>query len=152
MEIFGKHLALYRSLKRNKVKYLIIGGIACGIYGSPRATKDLDILIEPTMENAKRLLLALREAKFGTAYLTTTEKILANEINIFEDVIRLDVLTKVKGLVFTAVWQRRQEKLLRNVKIKVISLDDLILSKNASARRIDKEDVKVLKKIKLYRE
>lgn len=146
--MLGKHLALFRSLRKNKVKYLIIGGIACGIYGSPRATKDLDILIEPTIENAKRLLAALKEAEFGTAYLTTPEKIVANEINIFEDVIRLDVLTKAKGLVFGAVWQRRQKKFLKRVGINVISLDDLISSKTVAARLIDKEDLKILKKIK----
>lgn len=34
------HLKLYRFLNKNRVKYLVIGGIACGIYGSPRAIKD----------------------------------------------------------------------------------------------------------------
>jgi len=143
-----KHLALFRSLRRNKVEYLIIGGIACGIYGSPRATKDLDIMIRPSLENAKRLLAALKEAKFGTAYLTSPEKILANEINIFEDIIRLDVLIKVKGLIFDRAWQKRQVRSLRGIKINIISLDGLIKSKQAAARIIDKEDIKILKKIK----
>ncbi len=145
-----RHLALFRSLKRNKVEYLIIGGIACGIYGSPRATKDLDIVIRATTQNAKRLLAALKEAKFGTAYLTTPDKIIANEITIFGDVIRLDILTKVKGLVFDNAWRKRQVKSLKGVKINVISLDDLISSKKATARLIDKEDIKILKKIKTY--
>lgn len=143
-----KHLTLYKSLKRNKVEYLIIGGIACGIYGSPRATKDLDIFIKPTLENAKRLLSALKEAGFGTAYLTTPEKIIKNEVSIFEDFMRLDVLTKVKGLNFDKAWQRRQTKILKGIKIIVVSLDDLIISKRAATRLIDKEDIKILKKIK----
>jgi len=149
--MFESHLALYRSLKRNKVEYLIIGGVACGIYGSPRATKDLDIFIRPTLENAKRLLEALKRAGFGTVYLTTPEKIIANEINIFEDIIRLDVLTKVKGLVFDTAWRRRQIEYLKGVKINLVSLGDLMKSKGASKRLIDKEDIKILKKIKSYR-
>jgi hypothetical protein len=147
-----RHLALFRSLKRNKVEYLIIGGIACGIYGSPRATKDLDIMIRPTLKNANRLLAALKASGFGTAYLTTPEKILANEINIFEDVMRLDVLTKAKGLIFNTAWQKRQVKPLgRVVKINVVSLPDLINSKRASRRLIDKEDLKILRKIKRFK-
>ena len=149
--MFKSHLELYRSLKRNKVKYLIIGGIACGIYGSPRATKDLDIIIKPTLENAGRLLEALQEAGFGTACLTTKEKIIANEVNIFQDYIRLDVLTKVKGLDFDTAWKNRKVKFLKDVGIKVVSIDELIESKTASGRLIDKEDVKILKKIKRYK-
>lgn len=144
-------LELYRSLRRNKVEYLIIGGVACEIYGSPRATKDLDIIILATLENAQRLLKALEEAGFGSAFLTTAEKIIANEINIFQDYIRLDVLTKVKGLDFKKAWQNRQVKSLKAVKINVASIEDLINSKEASNRVIDKEDIKILKKIKTYK-
>lgn len=149
--MFESHLELYRSLRRNKVKYLIIGGVACGIYGSPRVTKDLDIIIRPTLDNARRLLEALKEAGFGTAYLTTPEKIIANEINIFEDIIRLDVLTKVKGFIFDMAWKMRGVRILKGIKINVASLDDLIKSKKVSKRLIDKEDIKILKKIKRYR-
>ncbi len=145
------HLELYKSLKRNKVEYLIIGGVACGIYGSPRATKDLDIIIRPTLENAERLLCALKEARFGTAHLTTAKKIIANEINIFQDYIRLDVLTKVKGFDFDTAWKNKKVKFLKSVKIQVSSIEDLIKSKIASGRLIDKEDIKILKNIKRYR-
>ena len=82
------YLRLYKSLNRNKVKYLIIGGIACIIYGVPRTTLDIDIFIEPSVKNAKKLLKALKEAGFGTARMTTPQKITENEINVFEDYLR----------------------------------------------------------------
>ena|SRR3989338_298509 len=145
------HLKLYRSLNKNKVRYLVIGGVACGIYGSPRATLDVDIFIEPSLENAKKLLKALRDADFGTASLTTPEKILANEINIFEDYIKLDVFIKPKGIQFSEVWPRRETRILKGVRIKVLSINDLVVAKSSSKRLIDKEDIKILKQIKRIR-
>ena len=47
---------VYSSLHKHQVKYLTIRGIAAILYGVPRATFDLDILIEATPENAQRLL------------------------------------------------------------------------------------------------
>ena len=104
------YLKLYKSLNRNKVKYLIIGGIACIIYGVPRTTLDIDIFIEPSLENAKRLLKALKEIGFGTAHVTTPRKIIKNEINVFEDYLRIDIITKPKGLAFDKAWKNRNIK------------------------------------------
>ena len=63
------------------------------MYGVPRATFDLDILIEATSDNAQRLLDALLEANLGTALLISADELLANEITIFNDRVRIDVQT-----------------------------------------------------------
>ena len=141
------YLKLYKSLNRNKVSYLIIGGIACIIYGVPRTTLDIDIFIEPSLKNAERLLKALKEAGFGTAYVTTPQKIIKNEINIFEDYLRLDIITKPKGLVFDKAWKNRSVKRINGIKVNVASIRDIIKSKKASKRRFDKEDIKILQAI-----
>ena len=93
-----QHLDIYRSLNAHRVKYVVIGGVAAILYGSPRMTKDLDLFIEATPGNVRRLLDALEAASFGTASLTTPEKILANEVTILQDYVRLDLLTRIKGL------------------------------------------------------
>ena len=62
---------VFASFQRHEVKYLVIGGIAAVLYGVPRATFDLDILIEATPENARRLLDAMLDAELGTAALTS---------------------------------------------------------------------------------
>ena len=46
---------LLRSLDRHGVRYVIIGGVAVGLHGYARATKDLDVIIEPSAENIERL-------------------------------------------------------------------------------------------------
>ena len=69
-------LDVFSSLNSHGVKYLVIGGIAAIAHGVPRNTFDLDILIEATPENARRLLDALSDAGLGTALLTSPEELL----------------------------------------------------------------------------
>lgn len=61
---------VFLCFQKHEVRYLVIGGIAAVLYGVPRATFDLDILIEATPDNSSRLLDALVEARLGTAELT----------------------------------------------------------------------------------
>jgi hypothetical protein len=135
---------VFASFQKNDVKYLVIGGIAAVLYGVPRATFDLDILIDPTKENAQKLLDALSEAGFGTAELTSADEIIATEITIFADRIRLDVQTSTPGILFADAWPRRVTMTYEGQKFEVVSLADLIQSKTASGREVDLEDVRIL--------
>ena len=98
--MLNQYRDVFRCLKKHDVKYVVIGGIAAILHGVPRATFDLDVLIEATLENCQRLLRALVDARLGTATLTSAEKILANEITIFKDRIRIDVQTRTPGIEF----------------------------------------------------
>ncbi|RLC96691.1 MAG: hypothetical protein DRI77_08230 [Chloroflexi bacterium] len=135
---------VFSSLQRNEVKYLVIGGIAAVLYGVPRATFDLDILIEATPGNAQRLLDALLEARLGTAGLTTAENLLAHEITIFRDRVQIDVQTATPGIDFDEAWKQREIMKYRGREILVVSRDDLIASKRAAGRERDIEDVRIL--------
>lgn len=135
---------VFASFQRYEVKYLVIGGIAAVLYGVPRATFDLDILIEPSQENSQRLLDALGDAELGTASMTTAEEILATEITVFKDRIRLDVQTSTPGLVFASAWERRVTMSYRGRQFYVVARADLIASKRAAGRDVDLEDVRIL--------
>lgn len=135
---------VFRSFQKHDVRYVIIGGIASTIYGVPRATFDLDILIEATADNAKRLLDAFLDSGLGTASLTTSEEILAHEITVFKDKVRIDVQTSTPGVSFQDAWQRRKIMNYHGQEFYVLSKDDLILSKRAAGREIDLEDVRLL--------
>ncbi|MGQ9586421.1 MAG: hypothetical protein ACUVXG_13620 [Anaerolineae bacterium] len=89
------------------MRYLVIGGIAAVLYGVPRATFDLDILIQATSDNAQRLLDALLEANLGTASLTTADELLAHEITVFKDWVRIAVQTTTPGLDFEKAWANK---------------------------------------------
>lgn len=140
-------LAVYKSFNSRRVKYVLIGGLAAVLYGSPRLTKDIDLFIEPTLGNAAKALAALKAIRFGTARLTTPEKILAHEVTILEDYFRVDLLTAVKGLSFSRAWRHRKIKRIEGIRIPVVSVEDLIRSKKAAGRSVDLEDVKVLQHI-----
>jgi len=113
----------------------------------PRTTLDIDLFIEPTIENCKKLLIVLKQAGFGTAHLTSPERIAENEINVFVDFIRLDIITKPNRLIFEKSWKSKKLKRIKGVAIKLASINDIIKSKKASKRQIDKEDIKILNRI-----
>jgi len=135
---------VFESLEKKEVKYLVIGGIAAVLHGVPRATFDLDILIEASSENAARLLEALENAGLGTASLITPESLLMNEITVFEDRVRIDAQTRTPGISFEQAWQRREEMQYNNQRFYVVSRQDLIDSKRAAGRSVDLDDVRLL--------
>ena len=128
---------VFESFQKHEVRYLVIGGIASVLYGVPRATFDLDILIEATPENTQRLLDALFAAGMGTASLTNVDEILSNEITIFKDRVRIDVQTSTPGLRFQEAWSRRNTLEYKGQPFYVVSREDLISARKASIRRAD---------------
>ncbi len=136
--------SVFASFASHDVRYVVIGGIAAVLHGVARATFDLDILIEPTHENAARLLKALEEAGLGTAALTNVDDLLAHEITVFSDRVRIDVQTSTPGLVFADAWSRRVMLSYECQSFPVVSRADLIASKRAAGRPRDLEDVRVL--------
>lgn len=135
---------VFKSFQHHEVRYVVIGNVASVLYGVPRATFDLDILIEATPENAQRLLEALIEAGFGTATMTNAQNVAAHEITVFSDRVRIDVQTRTPGISFQDAWLRRKTITYQGQDFFILSREDLIASKRASARQIDLEDVRLL--------
>jgi hypothetical protein len=120
--VLNRLRAVFSCLHSNEVRCVVIGGVAAVLHGVPRATFDLDLLIEPSEPNGVRLLKALEEAGLGTAALIDARRLLAHEITIFKDRVRVDVMTSTPGLAF----------------------EDVMASKRAAGRAKDLEDVRVL--------
>ena len=135
---------VFASFQKHNVKYLVIGGIAAVLHGVPRATFDLDILIEATIENSSRLLESLQESNFGTAFLITAEELVKHEVTIFKDRVRIDVQTSTPGIRFEEAWQNRIVMNYQGQEFYVLSKEDLIASKRAAGRKVDLEDVRLL--------
>lgn len=135
---------VFESLSSHEVRYLVIGGIAAILHGVPRATFDLDILIEANEVNAARLLTALRAAGFATAAMIDAKTLLAKEITIFRDRVRIDVQTATPGIRFEEAWERRVAMEFRGQGFPVLCKADLIASKRAAGRARDLEDVRML--------
>ncbi len=135
---------VFASFEQHNVHYVVIGGIAAVLHGVPRATFDLDILIEATPENAQRLLEALLDINFGTASLISASELVGHEITIFRDRVRIDVQTSTPGLDFKSAWKNRVKLDYQGQVFFIVSKNDLIASKQAAGRPIDLEDVRLL--------
>jgi predicted nucleotidyltransferase len=145
--MIGPHLQLFKCLNDHKVEYLLIGGTAAIAYGIPRTTKDIDLFVAKDEANAQRCLNALKALGFGTTELTTAKKLVATEVTIFKDLLRVDVLTQVKGMTFEEASQNRVFFDVDGILIPVLRLEDLIITKKAAGRPGDLEDVKILESI-----
>jgi len=132
-----------RSLNGHNVRYILLGGWAVGIYGNPRATKDIDFWVAVDDANIARLKEALHH--FGAP---TVEDSVFQEIgNVFRlgvSPIQIDVINKADGIDFEPCYARRNVILVEGMEISVISKEDLIVNKKASGRHRDLADVEFL--------
>ncbi len=132
-------------LADNQVKYLIVGGYAVAEHAEPRYTKDIDIWVEASPENATRVFQALRE--FGAPLRGMTEDDFAHEGYFYQMGIppaRVDILMSISGVKFESAWNNRVEREYGGVKALFISKSDLITAKLAAGRPQDLLDAQVL--------
>lgn len=135
---------VFASLNSHEVRYVVIGGIAATLHGVPRSTFDLDLLIDATSDNARRLLQAFGAAGLGTASLTSPDDLLSKEITIFKDRVRIDVQTSTPGINFDEAWREKETMTYKGQPFFVVSKKHLIASKRAAGRPVDLEDVRIL--------
>ncbi|MCJ7681874.1 MAG: nucleotidyltransferase [Candidatus Aminicenantes bacterium] len=134
-------------LNRHEVRYCIAGAFAVAFYAKPRYTKDIDILIEPTAANSRRILKALEE--FGFGELSLSQQDLTTEGNVIQlgfEPLRIDLLTKLEGFQFRDIWNNRTSGTYGAEKVHFISLEDLIKNKKQAGRPTDLVDVDLLEK------
>jgi hypothetical protein len=124
---------------------MVIGGYAVGYYASPRFTKDLDLLVEPTPDNLVRVYRAL--ASFGAPLhvLESLKNLQPDEVLwMGNPPVRVDILQRVDGVDFDEAFQRREQAKWKSIDVWLISRQDLIASKRAAGRPQDLVDVENL--------
>lgn len=136
---------LLRIFNEIGVKYLVIGGHAVMYYTEPRYTKDLDLWIEASVENGRKVFSAL--AQFGAPLKGLSAKDFSEEGSFYQmgrPPVRIDILMSVTGLDFESAWKNRVAADFQGEPIHLISRADLIALKKASGRHIDLHDVELL--------
>ncbi len=133
------------SLNSNQVRYLVVGGYAVAVHGHPRYTKNIDIWIENTPENAQKLIAAIDQFGFGSLGLQATDFLEPDTIiQLGYPPNRIDLLTSLAGVQFSNCFSEKLEVNLDGVAIFFIDLKNLILNKTASGRTQDLADVENL--------
>ena len=133
---------LLQAFSEHDVEYMIVGGYAAIHYSQPRYTKDLDLWVRPTLDNARKVAKAF--AQFGLPMHDFTLSDLADtgfQFYIGVEPIAFDFLTSIKGLEFGKAWPNRQQSDQDGTPIWYLGKDDLIAAKRACARPQDLSDI-----------
>lgn len=136
---------MLEAFNAQKVEYLIVGGYAYMKYVEPRYTKDLDLWIDRSPENAIRVYKAL--AAFGAPVGDSSPDDFTREGQFFQIGVapnRIDILTSIPGLEFADAWVDRVEGHFGDLNVWFISLNHLVINKRAAGRDTDLVDVKNL--------
>jgi uncharacterized nucleotidyltransferase DUF6036 len=139
---------LLATFNAHDVEYIVVGAHALAAHGHVRATKDLDVWVRPTAENASRVLRAL--AAFGAPLQDLHDEDLAGPGLIFQlgvPPVRIDIITSIDGVEFPPAWADRIEVNLDGLRVPVLSRQHLMVNKRATGRLQDLADVERLEEI-----
>lgn len=135
---------LLNTFNEHEVKYLIVGGYAVMKHSEPRFTKDLDIWVEASPDNARKVFQALKS--FGAPLSNLTEADFARDgfYQMGRPPVRVDILMGLTGLDFESAWGNRVEGSYGETRTQFLSIEDLIINKRAAGRPQDLLDVENL--------
>jgi len=138
---------LLQNLYECDVRYLVAGGYAVIHHSQPRYTKDIDIWLEPTAENAAKLMKAFR--LFGIPMVGVTQEDFANpgtQFNLGVAPCEIDFLTTIPGLEFSPAWENRVSSDENGFPIFYLGKSDLIRAKQTAGRLQDLADIEELRR------
>ncbi len=126
-----------------QVKYLVVGAYAVIHYTQPRYTKDIDIWIKPSVENAQRVAQAFK--KFGIPLIEVSQSDFESEglqYVIGVPPCQIDFLTSLPGpMDLSQAWENRSTQHSDGIEIQFLSKPDLITAKQIAGRPQDLADL-----------
>ncbi len=126
----------------HRAEYLIVGGYAVGVHGHPRYTGDLDIWLNPTQENAERVLACVNEFGFASYGLTQNDFIKeGNIVQLGYPPLRIDLLTQIDGVTFRECFENKIQVEIEGLFVNFIGYEDLLKNKKESGRLRDLDDI-----------
>lgn len=127
------------------VRFVVVGAHALAVHGRPRATGDLDLFVEPTAENARRLGAAL--AAFGFPALARQARRFAEPdrmATLGQEPLRIDLMTGISGVSFEQAWRSRVKVRLGPHEVGFLGRRAFIANKRAAGRPHDALDLALL--------
>lgn len=134
-----------QSLNDNGVRYLVVGGYAVALHGYPRYTKDMDIWVEMSAENASKIIKALDQFGFGSMGVKESDFTVPNQmLQLGHPPRRIDILTTLPGVEFSECYLARTIVDVEDASINFIDLENLRKNKQATGRHQDLADLENL--------
>lgn len=153
---------IFEILNNNHVRYLVCGGLAVNIYGIPRMTADIDLLIDFDEENILNFENAVKHLLFQSVIPLTIKSFIKKEdrlkaikeknliaysyFNSMAGYMNLDVLLDTP-IDFEVLWSQKTERLVSGTTINIVSIEHLIALKMYANRIQDQNDVLLLSKL-----
>ena len=155
------YIQLFTKLYEQKVNYLICGGLAVNIYGIPRMTADIDLLIDFTAENVEKFDVVMKSLNYQPV-LPIKIQSLINEndrveavknknliafsfYNLVNNIMNVDVLINTP-FNFNELWNNKVIRKADETELYLVSVKDLIKMKEYANRVQDQQDIIFLKK------
>jgi predicted nucleotidyltransferase len=140
---------LLEEFAREGVEYVVIGGYAFAFHAEPRATKDLDLLLEGSEENRLRAARALERFGAPPHVVDATRTLGETEVvYLGQPPLRIDLLRAIDGVPAEEVLRNAVPANWEGTAIRVIALDDLVANKRAAGRPQDLADVAKLERVR----
>lgn len=135
------------SLNKFGVEYILIGGYAVILHGYYRTTGDLDIWVNPTEVNYKKLIKAFSFFGFPTDVIDLKRFLNSEAYNVFtfgRPPMAIDIVTSIQGVNFKDAIQNVKNIEVQGLSVSLLGMSDLILTKKASNRYKDLDDLENL--------
>lgn len=143
-----EYLSFIQLLNEHEVEYVLLGGYAVIVHGYVRTTADVDFLINPTIQNADKLLIVMLKFGYGPYDFEQSDFTQPNVcISLDRYDGKIELLTETLGVTFADCFKNKFVFETEGVSINVISLPDLIKNKQAVGRPKDLEDIRNLPKV-----
>ncbi|KAF5431627.1 hypothetical protein C5S39_05340 [Candidatus Methanophagaceae archaeon] len=161
------YFEILEGLYERKIRYLIVGGLSVNLYGVPRVTQDIDIIISTDRENILKIITLLKNQGYVPRLPVNPEDLAESDkvkdwvenrnlkafsfYNKKDNYKVVDILL-VHPLDFEESFKNRTVKRVKDIEIYLASIDDLIETKKFSGRAQDISDIEMLKKARKYLE
>jgi hypothetical protein len=135
------------SLNKFNVDYLLVGGYAVILRGYNRTTGDMDIWVNKTQENYKKLVEAFHHFGLSVSDMTESNFLTNSDFDVFtygRPPVSIDIMTAVKGLTFNEAYSKKEVYDFEGLTINLISKSDLLVAKKAANRLKDLNDIEHL--------
>jgi len=134
-------VAACKRLNEEDVKYVLVGGFAMNYYGFPRATEDIDLLVDPSDENILKIKSALSFLPDNAIKEVALDDVKKYEVVRVVDEITIDLLKKACDITYEKAGIEYFE--FKGVRIPIADIATMIKTKQGVRPR-DKEDLAFL--------
>ena len=145
MEVQKDFKELLESFNARGVEYVIIGAHALAFHGAPRYTGDIDLLVKPSADNARRIIEGLTAFGFGSIGLEASDfETPGSVVQLGQPPVRVDIMTSIDGVSWQAVDRDKAQGRYADLDVFYIGREQFIANKKAIGRNRDLADIEML--------